>query len=94
MTKAEMEENQRLVRFGCYVCRVFHGVHTQPEIHHVRRITTSMKRDRAPKIPLCYEHHRGSDGIHNGRRSWEARYGEEIAIAERMAQHGTPARKG
>lgn len=87
MTKAERLHNQRLVEYGCYVCRHHYGVYSKPVIHHVRRLATSKKRDRAPKIPLCSAHHAGHGvgvSIHDGRESWEANFGSEIEMAKEM----------
>ena len=63
----------------CAVCLKFYGVETPAEYHHVRRLSTSKKRDRSPGFFLCAEHHRGALGIHNGRKSWEERYGDELS---------------
>ena len=50
-----------------------YGEGTPAEIHHIRR---AGKRDKAPVIPLCPEHHRGNSGIHLlGRKGFERTYG-------------------
>ena len=87
MKKSEEKENSRLVAHGCYVCRCFLGVYSPAEIHHVRRLATSKKRGKSPKIPLCPAHHRtGGPGvaIHEGRQSWEDKFGDEVEIANKL----------
>lgn len=86
MTKSERQENEAIVRHGCAVCRQHFGVYSEPEIHHVRRMGTSKKREKSPKIGLCFRHHRGpyGVGIHSGREEWESRYGSEIDMAEEV----------
>ena len=51
MTKTEREENERIVALGCIVCRRA-GIHSPAIIHHVRKLATSKKRTKAPKIGL------------------------------------------
>jgi hypothetical protein len=39
-------------------------------------------------IPLCVEHHRGSQGIHQiGQRTWESAYGEQDYHLEIMNKY-------
>ncbi len=46
---------------GCILCR-YKGVYDTPaELHHIRN---GGKRENAPVIPLCPEHHRGKTGVH------------------------------
>jgi len=74
LNKAEKQHYDKLARYGCILC-VFlgYGEGTPSEIHHIRR---AGKRDKAPVIPLCTEHHRGNAGIHGlGRKAFERIYG-------------------
>ena len=62
-----------IAAMGCCICGA------PAEIHHVRR--GGAKRDDSKVIPLCPRHHRtGGHGvaIHAGRKSWEARFGDEL----------------
>ena len=50
---------------------------TPAEVHHIRRM--GGKRDAAPVIPLCPEHHRGNSGVHGmGRKA----FAHEYAVTE------------
>lgn len=82
MTKAEKRENELILSRGCFVCG-----NPSAEIHHVRRLATSKKRGNAPKLPLCFECHRGNAGIHSGRKSWEWAHGNEVDLAKEVYQH-------
>lgn len=65
---------------GCCVCNRHYGVWSPACLHHVRRLATSKKRDKAPVIPLCYHHHQGKEGIHTiGRKTWEEKFGDEMS---------------
>lgn len=73
MTKSEREYFRKIADIGCILC-LHQGVMDTPcEIHHIRR--RGMKRDNAPVIGLCFEHHRGATGVHGlGRRAFEKKY--------------------
>ena len=49
-----------IAELGCCLC-LRNGYHTPAEIHHIRN---GGKRENAPVIPLCPEHHRGATGVH------------------------------
>ena len=71
--KAQKKLFSSLANLGCILCwhKGYEG--TPPEIHHIRR---GGKRDTAPVIPLCPEHHRGNTGIHGmGRKGFEREHG-------------------
>jgi len=73
MKKADKEHYDKVARLGCSLCRHLGYGETPCEIHHIRR---AGKRDTAPVIGLCPEHHRGNAGIHGlGRKAFEKRYG-------------------
>ena len=85
----DSRRNQRinkLASLGCIVCRNIHGVFSHAELHHVRRLATSKKRDKAPILPLCALHHRGPYGIgvHSGRETWEKNYGGEVELLDQV----------
>ena len=73
MNKETRKHYDEVARLGCSLCRFVLGYKDTPcEIHHIRR---AGKRDSAPVIGLCPEHHRGNTGIHGlGRKQFESRY--------------------
>ena len=72
MTKAQRKHYEKLVGLGCALCRHLGYGETPCEIHHIRH---AGRRDLAPVIGLCPEHHRGNTGVHGmGRKAFEKRY--------------------
>jgi hypothetical protein len=64
----------RVADLGCILCLNLGLGPTPCEIHHIRRF--GGKRDNAPVIGLCPEHHRGNTGVHGlGAKGFEKRYG-------------------
>ena len=64
----------KVARLGCILCRYLNLGETPAEIHHIRRY--GGKRDFAPVIGLCPEHHRGNTGLHGlGRKGFTKKYG-------------------
>lgn len=62
MSKAQKQHYNRVAELGCCLCRHALGMPGTPaEIHHIRK---AGRRNDAPVIPLCPEHHRGNTGIH------------------------------
>ena len=48
----------------------------------------SQKAKDEETIPLCVDHHRGSQGIHQiGQRTWESAYGEQDFHLERINRY-------
>lgn len=83
-TKAQKEHYGKVARLSCSLCRHLGLGETPCEIHHIRR---AGKRDDAPVIGLCPEHHRGNGGIHGmGRKAFEREYGitEEELLQKTM----------
>lgn len=68
------------------LCRNLGHKDTPAEIHHIRRM--GGKRDNAPVIPLCPEHHRGNTGVHGmGRKAFARHYGlTEEDLLEQVTQ--------
>jgi hypothetical protein len=63
----------RVARLGCILCRHLGYGESECEIHHIRRF--GGKRDNAPVIGLCREHHRGNTGVHGlGAKGFEKHY--------------------
>jgi len=72
MKKSEKERYGKIARLGCILCWHLGNEGTPAELHHIRR---GGRRDNAPVIPLCPEHHRGNTGIHGlGRKGFEKKY--------------------
>ena len=81
MNKEQRNHYDKVARLGCILCRHLQLGETPPHLHHIRR---AGKRDTAPVIGLCREHHRGDTGIHGlGRKAFEKKYGltEEDLLA-------------
>ena len=69
---------EALAEYGCIICM------RPAEIHHlIGHPYSSMgkKADDINTIPLCVDHHRGSQGIHHmGMRIWEEVYDTQINL--------------
>lgn len=71
MTKKHYD---KVANLGCVLCLHLGFGATPCEIHHIRRF--GGKRDNAPVIGLCPEHHRGNTGVHGlGAKGFEKHYG-------------------
>lgn len=71
MTKKHYD---KVASLGCILCLKLGFGPTPCEIHHIRRF--GGKRDNAPVIGLCPEHHRGNTGVHGlGAKGFEKQYG-------------------
>ena len=70
------------------MCRLKWGVHTVPEIHHIRAgAGAGRKNSDDLTIPLCPEHHRlGGYGVayHGGRHAFEAAFETELELLARV----------
>jgi hypothetical protein len=74
MNKQTQKHFNALAELGCILCWHLGNRGTPAEIHHIRRY--GGKRDNAPVIPLCTEHHRGNTGVHGlGAKGFEKHYG-------------------
>ncbi len=74
---------------GCAICRRLGLGWVAAEVHHRRTGTGGGRRAKdIDTCPLCPNHHTGADGIHQGRKAWELRFGvtelELIAEAQSM----------
>lgn len=77
MTKAELRHKGAVAELGCAMCNHIHGPHTPGpvELHHLRGGGWG-KGDYKTLMPLCFNHHRGSEGIHHiGTKLWEREFG-------------------
>ena len=73
MTKSEKQHKAKLADMACLICERIHGQHPggNVELHHLRTGGWG-KGDYSTLIPLCVNHHRGSEGIHTlGTKAWE-----------------------
>jgi len=51
------------------------------DIHHITGAGMGKKSIHA--LPLCHEHHQGSQGIHHlGNKVWEEKYGSQEELLE------------
>jgi hypothetical protein len=88
MNKDEKSRYESLVRLGCCVCQRTLGVHTPPQIHHLRGHPWSGMGQRASwehTIPLCMRHHVGDGwGIsyHAGPEEFQRRFGSQEELLE------------
>lgn len=65
---------EALSQYGCCVCR------RPAEIHHLigNHKGMALKSEDEYTIPLCVDHHRGNQGIHQiGVETWESIYGSQ-----------------
>ena len=79
-SKAERLYFNKVAELGCMVCKM------PAEIHHLRT-DAGMGMKSKEVIPLCPLHHRnGGHGvsIHAGRLAFEANFGTEIELLEKM----------
>ena len=87
MNKAEREHLSKVAALGCCVCRKLGYGPSPCELHHTRE-HQGMSSRNGPYgvIGLCPIHHRlggnGEIGFHQGRKSWEARYGTQQEFLE------------
>lgn len=89
-TTAESEYMQRVSDLGCIVCRLFKGMYTPCEIHHIEG---KIKEGAHFKIiGLCYYHHRQGGmcdlyvSRHPYKKEFEKRYGSEYELMDKTNQ--------
>ena len=77
MSKNEAHHKILLSLLGCALCHHIHGAHEPGpvELHHLRSGGWG-KGSYLTLIPLCFNHHRGAEGIHHiGTKLWERDFG-------------------
>ena len=78
MRKREKEYLSKVADIGCIICYRLGYVGTPAEIHHIRGLGLGMgvRNSHDNVIPLCPEHHRGTNaGYHGmGRKAWEKKH--------------------
>ena len=85
-TKAESDHMGLVAELGCCVCK------RPAQVHHVGN--QGVRASHYETIPLCPYHHMDGphgEAIHQGRRTWESRYGTE---RELLAKTLTLLKKG
>lgn len=87
-SKLACEHMDKVADLGCIVCRNEGHGFSPAECHHPRTgVGAGRKSSDFDTIPLCPEHHRlGNHGIalHQGKKTWEARYGTELELLEQV----------
>ena len=81
-TKAEREHMSRVASLGCWVC-------SQPaNVHHIRPkgLGMGVRSSHYDTIPLCREHHQGKFSIHNCKKEFEAKFGTEHEILQKVKE--------
>jgi len=89
MTKDEKRHLSAVAELGCAVCRRMGYEGTPAEIHHKRAGTGAGRRSsHMDVLPLCPQHHRGSDGIHGlGTKGFAKHWGfdeEDLLMDTRL----------
>lgn len=67
-TQAGLRHMGRVKALVCVLCH-----QSQVEVHHCR--SNGQARDDFKTIPLCWNHHRGPDGFHTQKGTWESLFG-------------------
>ena len=68
-----------VAELNCLICGA------SAAVHHCVGNKFPAKRPHRPVVPLCYNHHQGQGGIHDGKESFEQYYGTQeslLAITE------------
>lgn len=98
MTKSERAHIVAVARLGCMACLTLGHRTPEVEIHHVRMGNGMAQRaSHFDVIPLCHTHHRtGGHGValHAGQRTWEAKFGTEAELLERVRESITQKGSG
>lgn len=81
-TKSEKIWMDRVAQLGCII-ESCNGLAT---LHHCGTYMGG-GRDHKRVIPICWQHHLGKEGIdgkHLSKRQWEAKYGTEEELLEKV----------
>ena len=66
----------RVAQMPCVICGA-----RPVEIHHVICGRYGQRKaSDLDTIPLCFEHHRGPEGIHANKRAWTEKHGPDYAF--------------
>ena len=86
-TRAEKDHMQEVAELGCIVCRDLGYYDTPAEVHHV--LNNGVRSSSFRTLPLCSIHHRNGgfgDAVHNGTRTFEARYGTQEELLKKTLE--------
>lgn len=73
---SEPEYMEKVAGLGCAICARLGFGWRPAQVHHRRTGTGGGRRAKdTDTCPLCENHHTGADGIHQGRKNWELRFG-------------------
>lgn len=86
MKNSTKQHYEAIADFGCILCHYLGHPGTPCEIHHIRRL--GGRRDLAPVIGLCPEHHRGDTGVHGlGNKGFVKRYEVTQEYLQDLTEH-------
>jgi hypothetical protein len=79
---AERKHLQDVASLGCVICK------SPCQVHHLRTgMGMGQRNSHYMTIGLCHYHHMGAEGIHHlGKRAWEAKYGTELELLEKVRE--------
>jgi hypothetical protein len=90
MTKVEKQWMNSITELGCICCRLFLGVFSPAEPHHL--LSGGRRRGHLFTIPLCPTHHRSGRNDEEvvsrdqNQRRFEKRYGSEESLLARTRE--------
>ena len=89
-TKKEKLYLNKVASIGCIVCKIYLGVHTEPNVHHITEgMGMSQRNSHYNTLPLCKIHHQTGDGkdwcqgqygYHHSPKEFEIRYGTQSEL--------------
>lgn len=77
---ADKKHLTHIASLPCVICGYW-----PVEVHHC--ISDRYSQRKAPDsetIPLCYNHHRGPEGIHTSKERWEAEHGKDYSFLDKI----------
>lgn len=81
MKNADKRYMDRVARLGCALCNKLGYGETPAEIHHLREGQgMSQRASNFLVVPLCSNHHRGSQGIHGDRTAFKLAGEDEMSL--------------
>ena len=84
-TKAESEWMSAIQATGCIICRIQGNLGTPACIHH--ELIGGKRKGHFYTLPLCPHHHQfgpWGEAIHNGKKTFIAKYGTEEELREKV----------
>jgi hypothetical protein len=68
MNKAEQRHHDIVRSLDCVICREYLNQRTPASVHHIAE--GSGQRSEWLVAPLCYDHHQGAGGFHDGPKTF------------------------